>query len=150
MNPKESIIALKNKLKNPDVFGFVDDFESSLTDIARSNDPKIIGFLLTLFDDDFEYDEIMFSIIHVIEAFDDNIYSKEIITNLEVFCLNTPRWASIVHIRIINSEPTLQSYFYNLPNASNEAKMVLKELLTKIAQRGSELATKVDPILRVL
>ena len=132
----------------PDADDFVDNFEDKLSEFLELNTPNIIGSLLPFFDDNSEYDELMFSIIHTIEVFEDEIYVKQIINNLRDFCLESPKWASIVHMRILNSDSTLNSYIANLKIATQDNLDVLELLLKSMAKQGEDIKEKVAPLLK--
>ncbi|MFM8581362.1 MAG: Imm30 family immunity protein, partial [Planctomycetaceae bacterium] len=78
--------------------------------VAKLNNHDCIAKLLPLFDDDTEHDEAMFSIINVIERFDDNTYVHSILNEIVSFYNQSPRWARILHMRILNSPATLAAY----------------------------------------
>ncbi len=125
-------------------------FENKLEEIYLTNDSAIISELVKVMDDTFEFDELMFSIIHTIESFEDNVYVKEIISSTPYFILKSPRWASIVYMRIINSPETLKSYINEVKKTSNENKEIIKILLTSMANRGDVIKMKVDDLLNII
>jgi 23S rRNA A2030 N6-methylase RlmJ len=83
------IVQMQNELQNHGN-GYVQRFEGVLGQVATMNDPDCIGQVLPLFDDDAEYDEMMFSIIHTIERFDDATYVREIVDHLDSFFDQSP------------------------------------------------------------
>lgn len=89
-------------------------FESLLFDVVKKNDSNCISELISLFDDEFEYDEIMFSIIHAIESFDDETYTQQIIKSTPNLSTNSPRWYKMIISRINKNEETNRIYLLNL------------------------------------
>ena len=83
---------------------FVARFEEVLAEVVELNDPTCIVLLCAFFDDSEEFDELMFSIIHTIENFDDATYASQLVKAAPRLCENSPRWASIVFMRVLNSQ----------------------------------------------
>jgi len=127
---------------------FVEVFEDKLSEFLELDTSEIIDPLLSFFDDNSKYDELMFSIIHTIEVFEDDIYTKKIIHNLRDFCLKSPKWASIIHMRILNSESTLNAYLNNLKIAPKDDLEILELLLKSMGKQGEDINEKVSPLLR--
>jgi len=126
---------------------FVNNFESTLGEIAQQGDPKSIRMLLNFFEDESPFDEVMFSIIHTIEIFDDATFVREILEAAPSFCQQSPRWASILLMRILNSESTRPELVRQLRDASSETKGVVRSLLEKINQRGPQFLAKTTAAL---
>ncbi len=130
---------------------YVADFEDVLAEIHELHDADSIPLLIDFFDDDCEYDELMFSIIHTIEDFNDEVYVKKVFKKLEDFYRDAPRWASIVHMRILNSSPTLAAYINELKVSANKKQVeVLRTMLEEIGVRGADLKAKTTPLLDVV
>ena len=141
---------LKDIMSQTNEDGFVTKFENKLEEIYSTDNPAMISKLLDVMDDKFEFDELMFSIIHTIESFDDFTYIQELFISMPDFVLKSPRWASIIVMRIINSSQTLKVFLDSLEILSPKKKEVLKLLLNSMAKRGSEIEKKVNPILTIL
>jgi len=127
--------------------GYAADCESILARIVELNDPSSIEHLVPFFEDDPPYDEVMFSIVHSIEVFEDQLYVAHLLSVAAEFCANSPRWASIVFMRIINSEPTKGELIHQLPNATESAKAAIRQLMEKINNRRAEFTAKTTPII---
>ena len=126
---------------------YVERFESVLASIAGLNDPDSIVALTEFFDDDAEFDELMFSIIHTIEVHDDEVYCRELLKAAPGLCLRSPRWASIVFMRVLNSDSTRKQLVLQLRNASASTKDALRDLMEKINERSVEFMAKTTPII---
>lgn len=140
------IIDLKSICENENDENFINNFEKKLIEISALHSPLIICKLLPFFKDDTDYDEAMFSIIHIIESFEDKIYVKELIKGLNDFYINSPRWASIIHIRIINSTQTLNTYINEIKKSSTENKKVFSILLNSISGKNKSLKDQVSEL----
>jgi hypothetical protein len=106
--------------------------------------------LIRCFDDKEQYDELMFSIVHTIEAFDDATYAKELVRSLPHFIPNAPRWCSIVHMRILNSTSALGAYVTEIKSAEEDTKSMLRRMIVQMGARGAQIANKTVPLLKAL
>ena len=142
---------LKEVAQNQSSDSYVADFEDVLVEIHDLHDADSIPLLIDLSEDDCEYDELMFSIIHTIEDFNDEVYAKKVLEKLEDFYRDAPRWTSIVHMRILNSSPTLAAYINELKVSANKRQVeVLRTMLEEIGARGADLKAKTTPLLDVV
>ena len=129
---------------------YIEEYEILLSRIADINIPVVIEHLIPLFDDEFEYDEIMYSIIHIIEGYNDIEYCSHLLKTLPSFIYKSPRWASVVHMRIMNSKETLEEYIKVCQKASLEQKRSIKLLLEFINKEDLSFFSKTTPLLEVL
>lgn len=120
---KEEIIKLKQYLDSDNI----KSFESGLENILKLNDPSCIIFLIELFDDDYEYDEVLFSVLHSIETFDDSNYSKGVIDSLSML-EGSPFWGNIIVTRILNNGDTWRVFEQLLSNSSQNDKEIFHRL----------------------
>jgi hypothetical protein len=130
----------------------VQRFEETLGNIARLKDPKSIQKLLHYFDDESDYHDILFGIVHLIEEFDDHTYLQELLPNIPWLVKKSPYWAKVLHYRILNCSSTLDEYTKVSSSLSKEIKLSLKQLLQEIKNedkefdaRCSELIVKLNP-----
>ncbi|WZP00523.1 Imm30 family immunity protein [Isosphaeraceae bacterium EP7] len=137
---------LKNELRNQ-AEGYVRRSEEIIGQIAELKDPASVDVLLSLLDDHAEFDELMFSIIHAIEIFDDRIFVREIIRHLPEFWRTAPRWASIIHMRIMNSPRTLAAYAIAFENLSEDEKHAVREVLIALRRKRPVFEERIDRLL---
>ncbi len=126
---------------------FVEQFEGVLANIAGLNDPASVVALAEFFDDDCEFDELMFSIIHTIEMYDDETYCQELLKAAPDLCSRSPRWASIVFMRVLNSDSTRKQLVLLLRNSSIKTKDAIRDLMERINERGAEFMEKTTPVI---
>jgi hypothetical protein len=129
---------------------YVKTAESIIAEIAKIEDASVVGALISCFDDTSPHDELMFSIVHTIERWDDETYSREVSNTVESFWRHSPRWAQIVHLRILNSEVTLQAYLECLESSGASKRSVACEIFGAIARRWPKLASKAEPLVERL
>lgn len=102
---------------------------------------------MPLLEDDAEYDEVCFGIIHTIEAFDDATYVRAIIEHLDSFLEELPRWATIVHMRILNSPATLTAYGECIRKLTVLKRGVVQRVLEAVRQKNSKFDARCDELL---
>ncbi len=126
------------------------EIEALLNEIADLEDEECIQLLIQLFNDDYPFDDIMFSIIHVVEKFEDNVYVEKVLSTLPTFAFKSPRWCAIIHMRILNSPSTKVHYRRVLGKASDNQKLSVQKLMQAIANRNEKLARKTRYVLEIL
>ena len=127
--------------------GFVPQFEQILAEVGAFKDADSIVALLRFFDDETEYDEAMFSIVHLIETFDDPTYVGKLLEATPELCSSKPRWASIIFMRVLNSENTKRELIRQLRTASADVKQSIRTLMEKINARSVKFLEKTTPVL---
>lgn len=123
-------------------------FEDILGRIAALDDPDCIGPLVLLLDDDESIDELMFSIVHTIEVFEDTVYVDRLFQALPALARRSPRWGRILHMRILNSEPTRTAYVERYQRGEPNEKAAARDVLTSVCECRPEFADRVNTILR--
>jgi hypothetical protein len=126
---------------------YVREFEAALAAVARLNDPASIRALVPFLEDGARFDEVMFSIIHTMEAFPDEVYTSEIVAVFRDLARRAPRWAEVVLIRMLNAEPTRAHLIRQVKGADAGTKQALREVLGDINRRGSKFLEKTAPVL---
>ena len=126
---------------------YVADFEAVLADIAALRDAGCVAELARFFDDAAPFDELMFSIIHTIEIFDDKAYVGGLLSIAPMLCAQAPRWASIVFVRALNSEPTRRELVAQLRGAPTATKSAVRDLMQKINARSPEFLAKTTVVI---
>lgn len=125
----------------------VERFEATLGQIASLNDPAAIGLLVAFFRDDSKFPDTMFSIIHVIERFDDSVYVTQILKALPSFWNAAPYWASVLHFRIFNHAPSRGLYREKLAQSNPTIRATAKKLLTTMRDNEPQFRQVCDEML---
>lgn len=128
----------------------VERFEATLNQIAEQRNPRCIGLLIPFFDDDCEFYEVMYSILHVIESFDHTTFVGEVLKALPDFWKRSPYWATVIHTSILNTPAVLEIYRAQLGGANAAVKQIAQEILIKIRNTKPQFAERCDELLRVL
>jgi hypothetical protein len=125
----------------------VQQFEAALAAVARLNDPASIRALVPFLEDGTQFDEPMFSIIHTMEAFPDDVYTREVLAALPELSRRAPRWASIILMRMLNAEPTHAELVRQAKGAEPATKQTLRDVLDAVNRRGSTFLEKTASVL---
>ncbi|MCE4052380.1 Imm30 family immunity protein [Pseudomonas sp. Au-Pse12] len=121
--------------------------DACIAEVAQLADPASIGPLLSLLDDEAEYDVVMYSLIHAAEHFDDPVYVPALLAALPGLLENSPRWAQILFTRVLNSEPARLEMVRALREAAAGVKAAALELANSINQQSPAFLAKTMVIL---
>ena len=107
------------------------EFEKMVWDFVAQKENTVLEKLLNFFDDNCEYDEVMFSIIHAIETYDDDIYVKCILNNLYKIFKKSPHWGTVILYRIWNHDNCFNIFKKNIYLSNQEALFQILDLMAK-------------------
>jgi hypothetical protein len=123
-------------------------FDAVLQKIAEIDDPRLIEELTAFFNDNYEYDEILFGIVHIIEKFDLDIYISHLLRVIPSLYKRCPRWSATLLMRILNSETArLKLIDQLMTSASPEIKSSVNSLLNEINQVSPDFFVKTTAVL---
>jgi len=125
---------------------FIDDFEAALGEVANIGDPGCIGKLLELFEDDPSLDPPLFLIIHLVESFPDNVYLSELVKSGALLLRQSPHWAGILFLRVINSPTAKEELIRASANWNDSVAESVASILEVIEQDNPELGPKVRAV----
>jgi Immunity protein 30 len=115
--------------------------------ILESGRESAVSDFLSLLSDDVKYDEGMFSVIHAAESFEDSTYVKSLLFSFSRLSSKSPRWASIVLMRALNSASTQREIVSQLREAAPEIKNSLREMCKLINEVSPQFLSKTTPVL---
>jgi len=125
----------------------VERFEATLNQIQEMRDPRAIGLLIPFLDDNCEFYEVMYSILHAIESFDHATFVREILKSLPEFWQRSPYWATVIHTSILNTPAALDIYRSEMLKAPTAVKEASKAVLTKIRDTKPQFRDRCDGLL---
>lgn len=140
------ISSLKRLEKNPDNHSYFEDFENIISQIGVLNDSKSISLLVPFLDDESKEHNLMNSIIHTIEIFDDDVYIEEILKICPYLYKHSPGWTSIIFMRILNSEKCKTELIKQLRKSSSIVKESVKSIMEEINKASPEFLAKTVPV----
>jgi hypothetical protein len=147
MTPLEALLQRLARINTSRTDSFVSEFESLLEEILRLRDPDCIRQLLVFFEDDPPFEELMFSIIHSIESFDDPTYIRELLQGLQELSARSPRWATILLMRVLNADPARLELIRQLGSAGHDIREKVRGMVRDLAARRPKFAEKAAQIL---
>ena len=106
--------------------------------------------LLPFFSDKCEFPEIMYSIIHAIESFEDEIYIEQLFKGILILWKSSPEWTLVLHFRILNSITTIAEYCNQLPKLSPPQKRIIKEILLQVEKDSPQFTEKCQNLLSAI
>lgn len=116
--------------------------EEALAVVAAFKDPKSLGPLLGLFGETLVPDELLFSVIHAVEAYPDDLYIAELLNSTESLGRSSNRWASIIFMRVLNSNTARAELRLAVLRAPKSIRTAVSHILDDVVQRRPEFAAK--------
>lgn len=148
-----TIYALQQAIKTlvevvrTDNFGDVQAIDASLAEAMAFNDPAAIRPLIRLIEDTAQYDEAIFSIIHSIESFDKEVYISEFLKELSYLVHKSPQWASVLFMRVLNSDSARERITEQIYFVTPEIKAVVLWLVERINEKSPKFLEKTAAII---
>lgn len=127
--------------------GAVEKIDSAVSNVAKLKDPSSIGPLLCMLNDNALFDEGMYSLIHAAEEFNDDVYTRELLSVLSVMRHKAPAWASVVLMRALNNDQTHNCLTRKARTVSRETKESLVWLLEQINKESPAFLAKTVALL---
>lgn len=111
-------------------------FEEAMNELYKEDNLENITYYCEAFDDNTEHHEVMFGMIHGIEAYDE-IFGKEkslnaLLKSLFLFNSNAYEWVETIFIRIINSEEHMNILLNKLKELDIPQKAFLRIIFDRI------------------
>lgn len=128
----EKMMFCVNKIKNALSQKNIDALETYLIEILKLNDENCIPYLLEMFDDEYHDDVFMFSILHVIESFNDTLYVNKVLPNVVSLYEHSPEWSEILLTRIRNNESTLFVFMSHLEEMDLDTQKCVNDIFLNL------------------
>lgn len=120
--------------------------DGAINKLLSFADERFSRDMLLLLSDGAKYDEGMFSLIHAAESVDDARYVRELIAVFPVLLVSSPRWASIVLMRVLNSSTAQSELVNQLRDSPSEVKEAVREMCRRINEVSPKFLSKTLPI----
>lgn len=131
-------------------FNNVEKIDAKLAEIMAFNDFSVIRPLVRLIEDNAQYDEAVFSIIHSIESFKNDVYIMELINEFPYMVNKAPNWATILLIRIINSKTARECLIDKVSLTTPAIKTSILFLLQRIDAEKPNFFEKTASLMKVI
>ena len=120
--------------------------DAALHPIAEARDPRSIKPLLLMLNDE-SNDDGMWSIVHAAEQFEDNEYVGGLVEALPFLHIASTRWASILMMRLLNSDATRLVLVRQIREAPIEARNVAASICEGINERDARFLAKTTAVM---
>ena len=127
--------------------GYVRKCEELIAEMMGAPAPVCIPVLLSFLRDDAEYHELMFSIIHAVEAFGNEAYIRELLAATEMLWAQAPEWTSTLYLRLLNSKTAGAELVEQVRTERPLTKSLVKTVMAKISADGDQFALKAEPVI---
>lgn len=127
--------------------GYVRQFDAELAAFGPLEDADLAASLAVLFDDQEPYDELMFSLIHFIEQLPSEAYITALLAAAPSLATSAPYWATVLLIRILNSEEARLDLVRQLRLAPSSARSAIKSLTEALTQEDPRFLAKATVVL---
>jgi hypothetical protein len=118
--------------------GEVEQFEQSLVALAERRDPADLPALHRAFDDSTEHIEVMWGLVHLVEAFDFVSGARAFVETVAEMSTSAPQWMTILAIRQLNHETAADLMIKSGQVAAPRARASLVCVLEAIASGRAE------------
>lgn len=121
--------------------------DAALNALLQNGGDRLAGDLLALLSDRAESDEGMFSLIHAAESFDDTRYVQALLSVFLELASSSPRWASIVLMRVMNNASAQHEVVRQLRGSSAEIKGAVRQMCERINEVSPQFLSKTTPVI---
>jgi Immunity protein 30 len=125
------------------------EIDKAVDSLLTLGSTTLASDLLKLLSDSAEYDAGMFTLIHAAESLDQAPYASYVSAILSIFTTLTtssPRWASIILMRVMNGDSTRHELVRQLRDAPVATKESVRIMCERINEVSPEFLSKTVPI----
>lgn len=126
----------------------VGQIDQLLAEVSEAGDPRVVPLVMPFLAREDWPDDLKFSLVHAIEAFDDRAYAEGVLSGLPGLQASSPRWAGIIHMRILNSPGALAAYDEALGAAPPASRQAAAKVLTDLCARRPAFCDQCERLLR--
>ena len=118
----------------------------AVSELLAYDDERLSSDLLLLLSDSAKHDEGMFSLVHAAESVDERVYVRSLLSIFPQIMSSSPRWASIVLMRVLNSETARLEAVRQLRDMPNNIKADVREMCRRINEVNPQFLKKTIPV----
>lgn len=122
-------------------------FDSLLGELHKRLNAELVGQLFDLFTDEPLVQDEMWSLVHLVEYLPDPVYVKSLFVSIGRIQLKAPEWASILAIRVLNSEGARKTLKERFASATNQDRDIWRNVLLSIAAEDVSFSPAIKQIL---
>lgn len=142
---------IKKKLKKHSLFETKEDvekFDKLLSQIAETKQPKYIPLLMEIFDDNTEFPEVMYNVVHLLEDYPDDVHAKAIIKWTPFMLSHAPVWLLTLVYATLNNPRSLTSFKKNIHLIPKESMVQLIDLVEQESEYHRDICTELRQLLK--
>jgi L-rhamnose mutarotase len=106
-------------------------FDQTVYELADTKDPEVLNRLIDVFDDECEFPEVMYSLVHAIESYPKEVYITSVLNHIEIGVKNYPLWLDKLVNRIFNHIEYLIFFKKNMYLAPKHSLEKLFDIMEK-------------------
>jgi hypothetical protein len=138
VKPDTTVRTAAEIIQDLNAFGRLDEanverFDALLAEACESRDEALIPVLLRLLDDDGDFHEVVFGVVHAVESFPDEPYFHALAINLADLQAQGRAWCERLHTRILNSPSHFDRFLASFESLQPAVREQEIEMLRRIA-----------------
>jgi hypothetical protein len=128
----------------------VEAFLELVAETVDLGDPSSIRPLLMIVDEGCPLSGVMDALLRNLEEFPSDVYDRELLAALPMFCTRSPFWCESEIKKRLWSVEERETLIAALPKATDQAREVLRELLTRVRDDTPQLKQACTEVLTKL
>lgn len=139
---EQNINDIEKKLKKYSLFKTNEDiekFDALLSQIAEKKNPEYIPLLMKIFDDNTEYPEVMYNVVHILEDYPDDVHATALIKWTPFMLNHAPVWLLTLVYATLNNPSSLASFKENIHLIPKESMIQLLDLVARESDDHKEV-----------
>lgn len=120
-------------------------FEDFLADAVHTAKDEELLDLVSLFEDDDDLHEAMWSLLHTVESVREEVYVRGVLSRLPRLAENAPGWAELIVLRMLNSDTCRAQVGQATLDAG--ASLELERVARRIAAGGGRVGEYASEVL---
>jgi hypothetical protein len=116
----------------------IQEFEETIWTLSEQQNQIALDQLIQLFDEECNFREVMFSLVHAIESYPDEIYVRGILRNIR-FLVQRPSWAKTLMYGILNNPSSLKIFKTDISGGDIVSLLLLLDMIYKESPHHREL-----------
>jgi hypothetical protein len=122
-------------------------FDITIYELAATNELKVFDQLMDLFDDDCEFPDVMFNLVHALETFSNQDYVRGVLLKSKDF-RKYPEWYTTLIYRILNSKNCSEIFKRNMYLAAQQDLLEIFDLIYQESEMHRPIIDELREILK--
>jgi hypothetical protein len=109
-----------------------------------------LRLLLRTFTDQTQHNEVMWGLVHLVEAAPTSAYIYALLAELPVLKIEAQEWAELLLGRLANGKHTHELLIGAMREVSDESKRIAIDMLGEVEKRGGRMGTSAANVLQAV